>query len=312
MKNPEILRIGTRASKLAIAQSEEVKRRLMAAYPDMPASHFVIVPMTTTGDTVQDRALNEIGGKGLFTKEIEEALLTDTVDIAVHSMKDMPTILPDGLAITTLLEREDPRDAFISFTSENIATLPYGARLGTASLRRGAQLKRHRPDLQVVNLRGNVNTRLRKLGEGECDATLLAVAGLKRLGMENVITCPLPASVCLPAIAQGAIGIECRKEDIVLIEWLSAIHHHDTDLCITAERSLLAALDGSCRTPIAGLAELHNGQLTLEGLVARPDGSTHYRRKITVPATLDAAYTAGQELGNTLLELAGPGFLAGH
>lgn len=311
MFQPSVLRIGTRASKLAIAQSEEVKKRLLAAYPDMKPEQFEIVPMTTTGDAIQDKTLNEIGGKGLFTKEIEDALLDGSVDIAVHSMKDMPTILPEGLTIACLLEREDPRDAFISNNAAGVDALPLYAVIGTASLRRGAQLKAHRPDLEIIPLRGNVQTRLRKLGEGMCDATLLAVAGLKRLGMEEVITTPLPISVCLPAVAQGAIGVECRTDRPELVEWLTAIHHADTALCLTAERSFLAELDGSCRTPIAGLATLHdNNALTLEGLIAKPDGTAVHRDRITCAARPEDAAAAGKELGQRLLARAGRHFLA--
>lgn len=310
MFNPTIIRIGSRASKLAIAQSEEVKSRLLAAYPHMRPEQFEIVPMTTTGDAVQDRTLSEIGGKGLFTKEIEDALLEGAVDIAVHSMKDMPTVLPDGLVIPCLLEREDPRDAFISNTAVGIDALPLYAIIGTASLRRGAQIKAYRPDLEIIPLRGNVQTRLRKLDEGMCDATLLAVAGLKRLHMEDVITTALPESVCLPAVAQGAIGVECRADNPELIAWLGAIHHDETALCIAAERSFLATLDGSCRTPIAGLATLDGDALVLEGLVARPDGSTVHRDRITCPAEAASAIEAGKTLGERLLRQAGPDFLA--
>lgn len=310
MYQPSKIRIGTRASKLALAQSEEVKARLLAAYPQMQAEQFEIVPMSTTGDAIQDRTLSEIGGKGLFTKEIEDALMDGAIDIAVHSMKDMPTVLPEGLSIPCLLEREDPRDAFISNTSVEVDALPLYAVIGTASLRRGAQLKAYRPDLEIIPLRGNVQTRLRKLKEGVCDATLLAVAGLKRLDMENVITTALPESICLPAVAQGAIGVECRAENTQLIAWLSAIHHEDTALCLMAERSFLAELDGSCRTPIAGLATREGNQLALEGLVAKPDGSTVHRDSITCPATLAAAEAAGHELGQRLLARAGANFLA--
>jgi hydroxymethylbilane synthase len=310
MPLPKTIRIGTRASKLALAQSEEVKRRLLAAHPSMREEQFEIVPMTTTGDAVQDKTLNEIGGKGLFTKEIEEALLDGSVDIAVHSMKDMPTVLPEGLIIPCLLEREDPRDAFISNSATGVDGLPLYAVIGTASLRRGAQLKAYRPDLEIIPLRGNVQTRLRKLGEGYCDATLLAVAGLKRLDMEDSITAPLPVSVCLPAVAQGAIGVECREDRPDVIEYLQAIHHKETALCVTAERSFLAELDGSCRTPIAALAELKDGTIALEGLVAKPNGKKVYRDSITCKATLKDAARAGSELGKRLREQAGERFLA--
>lgn len=310
MYQPSKIRIGTRASKLALAQSEEVKARLLAAYPQMQAEQFEIVPMSTTGDAIQDRTLSEIGGKGLFTKEIEDALMDGTVDIAVHSMKDMPTALPQGLVIPCLLEREDPRDAFISNTSVGVDALPLYAVIGTASLRRGAQLKAHRPDLEIVPIRGNVQTRLRKLKEGHCDATLLAVAGLKRLDMADVITTALPESICLPAVAQGAIGVECRADNHALIAWLSAIHHQDTALCVTAERAFLAELDGSCRTPIAGLATRDGDSLRLEGLIAKPDGKTVHRDSITCPAMLEEAEKAGRELGQRLLARAGRHFLS--
>lgn len=310
MFTPNIIRIGTRASKLAIAQSEEVKRRLLAAYPAMRPDQFEIVPMTTTGDAIQDKTLNEIGGKGLFTKEIEDALLADKVDIAVHSMKDMPTQLPDGLEIPCLLEREDPRDAFISNNFTGVDGLPLYAVVGTASLRRGAQIKAYRPDLEIIPIRGNVQTRLRKLGEGMCDATLLAVAGLNRLGMQDTVTSALPVSVCLPAVAQGAIGIECRSDRPDLAKWLLAIHHADTALCVGAERSFLAELDGSCRTPIAGLATRTGDSLTLDGLIAKPNGKTIHRDSISCPATLEDAIAAGSILGKRLLEKAGKNFLA--
>ncbi|MCH2547701.1 MAG: hydroxymethylbilane synthase [Alphaproteobacteria bacterium] len=309
MKKTAKIRIGTRASKLALAQSEEVKRRLLAAYPDMVAEQFEIVPMTTTGDAIQDKTLSDIGGKGLFTKEIEDALLAHKVDIAVHSMKDMPTILPDGLIIPCLLEREDPRDAFISNAAVGVDGLPLYAIVGTSSLRRGAQIKAYRPDLEIIPFRGNVQTRLRKLSEGVCDATLLAVAGLNRLGMGDMVTCPLPTDVCLPAVAQGAIGVECHQDREDIREMLSKIHHPDTMLCVSAERSLLKTLDGSCRTPIGGLATLQGKNLLLEGMVAKPNGKIIHRRSVNCKATLESAERAGHKLGNILLEMAGENFL---
>lgn len=309
MPSPDKIRIGTRASKLALAQSEEVKCRLLAANPHLRESQFEIVPMTTTGDAIQDKTLNEIGGKGLFTKEIEEALLEASVDIAVHSMKDMPTTLPDGLIIPCLLEREDPRDAFISNNAVGIDGLPLYAVIGTSSLRRAAQIKAYRPDLEIIPFRGNVQTRLRKLADGACDATLLAVAGLNRLGMQESVTCPLPPHMCLPAVAQGAIGVECRADRDDIIHLLKSIHHEDTMLCVSSERSLLKTLDGSCRTPIAGLAQRNGSTITLEGLIAKPDGKTIHRRSITCEAELQAAIAAGEELGHILLQLAGKNFL---
>lgn len=304
MAYPKKIRIGTRASKLALAQAEEVKQRLIRAYAELTEEDFAIVPMTTTGDRVQDKTLQDIGGKGLFTKEIEEALIAREVDIAVHSMKDMPTHLPTGLIIPCLLEREDPRDAFLSPKANTVDDLPQGATLGTASLRRAAQLKSYRPDLNVIPFRGNVVTRLQKLENGVCDATLLAVAGLKRLGLESHITCPLPTDMCLPAIAQGAIGVECREDDAQTRDLLLAIHHGETALRIAAERSLLATLDGSCRTPIGGLATVMDDKvLRLEGLVATPDGSICHRRSILCTASEKDAIDAGVTLGETLLEL---------
>lgn len=303
------IRIGSRASKLALAQSEEVKARLLAAHAHLRPQDITIVAMTTTGDAIQDKTLNEIGGKGLFTKEIEDALLDGSVDIAVHSMKDMPTQLPNGLILPCLLEREDPRDAFIAHNSVNIDGLPLYAVVGTSSLRRAAQLKAYRNDLEVIPFRGNVQTRLRKLAEGECDATFLAVAGLNRLGMGDCITCPLPTDVCLPAVAQGAIGVECHEDRRDMVELLAAIHHADTMLCVSAERSLLKTLDGSCRTPIAALATRDGDTLSLEALIAKPDGSKIHRRSISCNAELAAALSAGEALGKTLLELAGPNFL---
>lgn len=313
MSHPKKIRIGTRASKLALAQSEEVKHRLLRAYPDMREEQFEIIPMTTTGDRIQDKTLQDIGGKGLFTKEIEDALLAGEVDIAVHSMKDMPTVLPERLVITCLLEREDARDAFLSPKAATVDELPQGATLGTASLRRAAQLKAYRPDLNVIPFRGNVLTRLKKLEEGVCDATLLAVAGLKRLGLSDHITCPLPTDMCLPAIAQGAIGVECRAEDHALRDWLTPIHHSETALRIAAERSLLITLDGSCRTPIGGLATLVDDHvLRLEGLIATPDGSECHRRSILCTASEQEAIAAGRTLGETLLSLADERFFAGR
>lgn len=310
MELPSLLRIGTRASKLAIAQSEEVKRRLLAAYPEFRAEQIEILPMTTTGDRIQDKTLGEIGGKGLFTKEIEEALLSNTVDIAVHSMKDMPTQLPEGLMIACILEREDPRDALLSAYGNTLAALPEGARFGTSSLRRAAQVKLARPDIEIVPLRGNVQTRMQKLAEGVCDATMLAMAGLNRLGLDGISKSPLEVQECLPAIAQGAIGIECRMRDSHIIRLLEAIHHDQTGLCIAAERSLLTTLDGSCRTPIAGLATLNGNTLTLEGLVAKPDGSASYRMVMTTDARMKEARALGKALGEALLAQAGEGFLA--
>lgn len=269
------LRIGTRGSPLALAQAHETKIRLMAAH-GLPEAAFAIVPIKTTGDRVQDRPLSELGGKGLFTREIEDALLAGEIDIAVHSMKDMPTVQPDGLAITCYLPREDVRDAFVALGglgTGNLADLEPGSVVGTSSLRRRAQLCHRRPDLEVVEFRGNVQTRLRKLSEGVAQATFLAMAGLRRLGLRDVARAPIPVEEMLPAIAQGAIGVEQRLGDARVTAMLTRINDADTAHRLRAERALLAGLDGSCQTPIAGLATLSSGTLRLRGEILRPDGS---------------------------------------
>jgi hydroxymethylbilane synthase len=310
MNAKPLLRLGTRGSPLALAQAHEVRRRLGAAHPDLAAGEAVaIVVIKTTGDKVQDRALSEIGGKGLFTKEIEEALVAGEIDAAVHSMKDVPTFLPDGLVVEHLLPREDPRDAFFSPHGPRPADLPQGAVVGTASLRRQAQLLALRPDLKVVNFRGNVATRLRKLAAGEVDATLLAVAGLNRLGESDKVTAPLDPEVMLPAAGQGAIGLEIRADDGRTRAWLEAIDCAATRTCVTVERALLAELDGSCKTPIAGLAELgEGGSLRLRGLIALPDGSKVHAGEVTGAA--EAASALGRQLGVELKTAAGPAFIA--
>jgi len=267
------LKIGTRGSPLALAQAYETRARLSAAF-DLPEAAFEIVVIKTTGDRVLDRPLKEIGGKGLFTKEIEDDLLSGAIDIAVHSMKDMPVDQPDGLTLGCYLPREDVRDGFVSPDVAAFGDLAEGAVVGTSSLRRRAQLLAARPDLKVVEFRGNVQTRLRKLQEGQAVATFLAMAGLNRLGVRD----DLPVSVIetvemLPAVAQGAIGIERRADDGRSAMMLEAIHHGPTSLRLAAERAFLAALDGSCQTPIAGLAELEGGEIVLRGEILRPDGS---------------------------------------
>lgn len=267
----------------------------MAAF-ELPKEAFNIVVIKTTGDRVQDRALREIGGKGLFTKEIEEALLNQSIDIAVHSMKDMPVEQPDGLILSTYLPREDVRDAFISPTVKGLADLPKGAVVGTSSLRRHAQLKKVRPDLEVVEFRGNVQTRLRKLSEDVASCTFLAMAGLTRLGMTHVVASAIEVTDMLPAVAQGAIGIEQRVGDQRATEMLEAIHHTETGQRLAAERAFLAALDGSCETPIAGLAELDGDTLRLRGEIIRPDGSESLFDEISGPIE------KGAEMGTILAE----------
>jgi hydroxymethylbilane synthase len=301
------LRIGTRGSPLARAQTDLVCRALRSAHADLAEPDALeVVVVRTTGDRITDRPLAEFGGKGLFCKELETALLEGTIDLAVHSMKDLPTWLPDGLAIGAMLEREDFRDVLLAQGATSLAGLPRGAVVGTASLRRQAQLLARRPDLRVVSFRGNVETRLKKLAAGEVDATLLALAGLKRLSLDPGLGTALAPEEMLPAVGQGAIGVECRSGDETVRALLAAVDHAPTSACVRAERALLAALDGSCRTPIAGLAEISEGSLRLRALIARPDGSlclTTERRGD--PASGEAL---GRDAGEELRARAGPAF----
>jgi len=304
------LRIGTRGSPMALRQTALVRDRLVAARPELAATGAVeIVTIRTTGDRVQDRLLAEIGGKGLFVKEIEEALIAGQIDLAVHSLKDLETWLPEGLAITCVLTRDDPRDAFLSTKAANLAALPEGARIGTASLRRQAQLLRQRPDLTIVPIRGNVNTRIRKLDSGEIDALVLALCGLKRLGKAELATEILSREIMLPAVGQGALALECRAADEALRQLLDALHDPRTAACVGAERAMLAALDGSCRTPIAGHAELEGDRLIVEGLLLKPDGGSEIRDRRE--GTMANAEALGTELGRTLRDRAGLGFWLG-
>ncbi|MBM3537079.1 MAG: hydroxymethylbilane synthase [Alphaproteobacteria bacterium] len=293
------LRLGTRGSTLALAQAEQVKARLAAAWPALAEQGAVAVEIIrTSGDRIQDRPLAEAGGKGLFTKEIEEALLAGAIDLAVHSMKDLPTVVPDGLEIACLLPREDPRDALIAGVT-NLAALPQGAVVGTSSLRRKAQLLARRRDLKVVDFRGNVDTRLRKVERGEVQATLLALAGLKRLGLDGKASAVLATEEMLPAVAQGAIGIEIRIGDSRVRDLLAPLNHAPTVRSVTAERALLAVLDGSCRTPIAALAVGRTfGRLRLDALIAKTDGSQVLRTAREGPEADAAAMgrDAGEEL----------------
>jgi len=283
-----------------LAQAHQTRARLAAAHAALATPDAIeIVVIKTTGDLIQDRTLMEAGGKGLFTKEIEEALISGAIDLAVHSMKDVPTWLPDGLGILCLLPREDPRDAFFSEKAGHLDDLPTGAVVGTASLRRQAQVLARRPDLKVVPIRGNVETRLRKLAAGEVDATLLALAGLKRLDMTDRITAVLEPDIMLPAVAQGAIGIETRLDDALTNALLEPLNCAETMVRVTAERALLAALDGSCRTPIAALATLDgSGGLSLEALVADPSGSRILQ--IRRAGSADDAELLGREAGEEL------------
>ncbi|MEO9863907.1 MAG: hydroxymethylbilane synthase [Yoonia sp.] len=300
--------IGTRGSPLALAQAYETRKRLMTAF-DLPEAAFEICVIKVTGDIIQDRALKEIGGKGLFTKEIEEALLDGSIDIAVHSMKDMPVLQPDGLLLDTYLPREDVRDAFISNSCTGLADLAQGATVGTSSLRRRAQLLARRPDLNVVEFRGNVQTRLKKLGDGVAEATFLAMAGLNRLHMDDVPKTAIAPEDMLPAVAQGAIGIERRGDDNRAAEMLAALHDTPTGQRLAAERAFLEALDGSCETPIGALADLDGGTLRLRGEILRPDGSEVLNDDATAPIEDGAAL--GREMAAKLLAKAGPGFM-GH
>lgn len=306
MQIPDRLRIGTRGSPLALAQAHEVRARLLAAHAGLEEKAVEIVVITTSGDRIQSRALREFGGKGLFTKEIEEALLDGRIDMAVHSMKDMPTELPAGLVLPCLLPREDPRDVFLSPVAASLAELPAGAVVGTASLRRQAQVRHRRPDLRVVTFRGSVNTRLRKLADGEAQATFLALAGLRRLDMSEVATCAMPVEDMLPAVAQGAIGIEIRETDEAVAAVLAPLHDDETGTCVAAERAFLAALDGSCRTPIAGLARLDGDRLAFRGQILRPDGSESLEASRS--GGPGDAVRMGREAGEALRAEAGPGF----
>jgi hydroxymethylbilane synthase len=302
-----LLRIGTRGSPLALAQARELRARLAAAHglaPDAVALEVI----RTTGDMIRDRPLAEAGGKGLFTKEIEEALIAGRIDLAVHSAKDMPTVLPEGLVIAAVLPREDARDVFISRKAASLRALAPGATVGTASLRRQALVRRLRRDLAVANLRGNVETRLRKLDAGEVDAVVLALAGLKRLGLADAATAVLPVEEFLPAVGQGIIAVEARSGDARTRALVAAIDHADTAAALAAERAFLAVLEGSCRTPIAGHASVRAGRLHLRGLIAKPNGSA-----LIEAARAGAAADAvrlGADAGAELRARAGADFFA--
>ena len=303
-----LLRLGTRGSPLALTQTGLVRDALARSVPPLSAPGAIeIVPIRTTGDVIQDRPLSEAGGKGLFVKEIEEALLAGRIDAAVHSMKDMPTAQPPGLAISAFLPREDARDVLIAGDLERIDALPRGAIVGTSALRHKALLLHRRPDLQIVTFRGNVETRLAKRAAGTVHATILALAGLKRLGRPEVGT-PIPESEMLPAVGQGAVCIEARIDDARTRGWLAAIDHEATGVCVRAEHAMLVVLDGSCRTPIAGHAILTDGALHLRALIARPDGSTVIETERHGSASEAAAM--GRDAGEELKRRGGPGFFA--
>jgi hydroxymethylbilane synthase len=304
-----LLRIGTRGSKLALIQARLVREALAAALPALAEPDAIeTVVIRTTGDAIQDRPLSEAGGKGLFVKEIEEALFAHRIDVAVHSMKDMPTAQPAGLVIAAFLPREDARDVLIAGDVRRIADLRHGAVVGTSALRRRAQLLHLRPDLEIVTLRGNVDTRLAKRDAGNVEATILALAGLKRLGLANV-GAPIAEDEMLPAVGQGAVCVECRADDERTRAWLAAIDHAPTATCVGAEHALLAVLDGSCRTPIAGHAVLApDGGLYLRALIAKPDGSQLIATERRGPANDGEAM--GRDAAQELMRRGGPGFLS--
>lgn len=290
------LRIATRQSRLALWQAEHVAHRLRAAHPQLEVT---LIPMTTQGDRITDRALAEVGGKGLFIKELEIALAEDRADIAVHSMKDVPSDMPPGMAIVTMLQRADAHDAFVSNRFAQLDDLPMGAKVGTSSLRRQCQLKAARPDLQMHLLRGNVETRLRKLDEGQYDAIVLASAGLIRLGLAQRITQSIPFDRSLPAVGQAVVGIECRSDDERCIALTRVLNDEDAWICCTAERAFAQRLQGSCQSPIAGYAQLHDGRLRLRGVVGSPDGLRVYRD--TIEGAPQHADRLGVALAETLL-----------
>ncbi|HHM06411.1 MAG TPA: hydroxymethylbilane synthase [Gammaproteobacteria bacterium] len=287
------LRIATRKSPLALWQAEHIAARLEAAHPGLKVE---LLPMTTRGDKILDSPLAKVGGKGLFVKELETGMLNGEADIAVHSMKDVPVELPDGLHLAVVCEREDPRDAFVSQRYGRLADLPQGARVGTSSLRRQCQLKAQRPDLTILNLRGNVNTRLAKLEQGDYDAIILAASGLLRLGFGERISEYLPVQLSIPAIGQGALGLECRSDDADVNELISVLDHPDTHVCVVAERAFNRRLEGGCQVPIAGHACLSGDELRLDGLVGRPDGSRVIRGEIR------AARAEARHMGETLAD----------
>jgi len=291
------IRIATRKSALALWQAEYVKAKLVAHYPHITVE---LVPMSTQGDKILDTPLAKIGGKGLFIKELEIAMLEGRADIAVHSMKDVPVAFPDGFGLHAICERENPFDAFVSNHYESIDALPEGAVVGTSSLRRQCQIRKHRPDLKIKDLRGNVNTRLAKLDADEYDAIILASAGLIRLEMASRIKMVLPASLSLPAVGQGAVGIECRNDDSELISLLQALNHQTTNTRVTAERAMNERLEGGCQVPIGSFATLDGDALTLTGMVGKPDGTTLLFASATGPA--NDAQRIGVEVAESLLE----------
>jgi hydroxymethylbilane synthase len=301
------LLIGTRGSPLALWQARHVRARLMEAH-GLAEGEIDLSVITTSGDRIKDKPLRDFGGKGLFTKEIDEALVRGDIDMAVHSMKDLPTDLPVELCIAAVLPRADVRDAFISTKATSLTDLPPGASVGTSSLRRQSQVRRLRPDLRVIDFRGNVETRLRKLDEGKADATLLALAGLERLGLASHATSILSTEEMLPAVAQGAIGVTSRSDDAQTRALLEALNDTRAATAVTCERAFLSRLDGSCKTPIAGLAEIDEGFLRFRGLILAPDGTEWHGIELT--GAVEHAKSIGADAGEELVARAGPEFLA--
>jgi len=303
------LRIGTRGSPLAMAQAFETRKRLQENFEELREDGMIeICVLKTQGDMVLDKSLMELGGKGLFTKELDTALLGNEVDICVHSMKDVPTWLPEGTVLPCNLPREETNDAFIykDGSVKRIEDLPDNSVIGTASLRRQAQLMAKNPTLKCVNFRGNVQTRLRKLDDGVVDATLLAIAGLKRMSMEGCATSVLDWDEMLPAVAQGAIGIQCRSDDERSLRYIAKLNHADTHTCVTCERAFLEALDGNCKTPIAGQARIIDGKIQFRGMIAMPDGSIKY--ETTSEGAIEDAHAIGKAAGEELKARAGEKF----
>lgn len=291
------LKIATRQSPLALWQAEYIRARLQELHPDLTVE---LVKFVTQGDKILDTPLAKIGGKGLFVKELEAALLDGRADLAVHSMKDVPMALPEGLTLAVICEREDPLDAFVSNQFEKFADLPQGAKVGTSSLRRKSQILKQRPDLQIIDLRGNVGTRLAKLDDGQYDAIILASAGLKRLGLSERIRHCLTPDISLPAVGQGALGLECRAADSEVLSLIQPLLHQETDVCVRAERAFNAYLEGGCQVPIAGYATLQNGQIHIEGRVGSVDGQTLLRAELTDEAS--NAQQLGENLARNLLD----------
>lgn len=291
------LKIATRQSPLALWQAEYIRARLQELHPDLTVE---LVKFVTQGDKILDTPLAKIGGKGLFVKELEAALLDGRADLAVHSMKDVPMALPEGLTLAVICEREDPLDAFVSNQFEKFADLPQGAKVGTSSLRRKSQILKQRPDLQIIDLRGNVGTRLGKLDDGQYDAIILASAGLKRLGLSERIRHCLAPDISLPAVGQGALGLECRAADSEVLALIQPLLHQETDVCVRAERAFNAYLEGGCQVPIAGYAILQNGQIHIEGRVGSADGQTLLRAELTDEAS--NAQQLGENLARNLLD----------